>query len=112
MITHLPEDVLCHIATFMDTTTLCNWRIVVPFSWNTRHVYDYGAHTVSKKMKHKKYTRKCVMCKHQCITSISWMDGRSVDFVPWCVLHIDPQILENIDMYCFGDIDLESMYEY
>lgn len=103
----LCEDLIDCIEGYMDIKTFCNWRLVYRRKWNSTIIKNYARMKLQAAPIEK---NKCAVsnCNNQCLTQLYWNDDLCRDFVPWCALHIDKFILLNIDMYCVGDLSVES----
>lgn len=107
MLLCLNTDILELIEEFMDVTTFCNWRFIRKVMWNTKHITKYA----TLDLKTLKKNQKCVYlkCPHQCLTELCWKGGFQKQYIPWCAIHVNPLILNDIDVYCVGGLDIDGV---
>ena len=104
----LPLDIILKIEELLPVNDLCQWRVVRYFEWNFGHLYRYGFHKLRERMNAKRQRMRCIQCNHCCITEIEWVNGLRRAYVPWCTIHIDPTILNGIELYCVGGLDVNG----
>lgn len=106
---NLADDLLHKIESYVDDEDLGNWRLVFRFAWQARHVKRIALTQLSKRIPAKK-RQLCVMCCHHAITEIEWTGGFKREYIPWCPLHADPSILNDVEIYCLGGLDVNGRF--
>ena len=105
MLCELPTDLIEYCEDFMTWENFKNWRLVRKnVNWKMKYIKSRGNQLLPKKMKIRQY---CVHnnCCHHCLTYLSWTRGYERSFIPWCMIHTPPLILNDIEMFCMGGIN-------
>ena len=80
-----------------DAVSACNARLV-PLPREVAYRYARDSLVMPSR---ETLRRACCQCEEDALTHILWSDGNVRSYVPWCMLHIDPQILHQVELYCF-----------
>ena len=100
---NIPTDILIYILNILDTKDMLSFRAAVKIDMNPqKFLFDISVKYLKK---HPPYVNKrlmCVHCKHDCISEITWINRLYRKSIPWCVLHVSPPIMDNIEFYCLG----------
>ena len=102
----LPIDILELIAENLSNHDYSIFRYIIRLPWKKRHVFQSSIKMIQD---HKIIRRQsCANCTHQCITEIMWIDGYKRDWIPFCPIHVNQNVLIDIDAYCIGGIDING----
>lgn len=104
MIAGLPNDILLYIFEMLDFSSAVAFQNVF-----NKLKASYFSHIRKRLAQHTFIKRnQCVHCKVPCISELQWNDNTKRDWIPWCVLHTDSVILQNVDLYCIGSFGVEG----
>ena len=106
-LTTLPEELLTMIENLLNMDDLVKFytsrNLVIQYNKLMPHLISI----LSKwKIKKRKY---CAQCKHDTLTCVEWKNNLKRDWIPWCTLHSNPCLLNDIEVYCIGSLDLEGV---
>jgi hypothetical protein len=104
----LPLDIVSVIEEFLSIHDLVQFYT----SRNLILAYSTIQPRILKKLSSWK-TRKrkyCAQCKHDAITCIEWTNDVKRDWIPWCTVHVNPCILNGIEFYCIGSLDVQGRH--
>lgn len=102
----MPTDLIEYCENFLTWESFKNWRLVRKnVKWKMKHVSSRAKQFLTKQ--NKILRQYCVhnTCCHHCLTYISWTCGHERPFIPWCMVHTPPLILNDIEMFCMGGIN-------
>lgn len=106
MLDTLPDDVLIFIFSLLDIKDIMQLRSILKINGGNKIIINK---LIIKIDKHKiRYRQLCVKCQHHCLTEMTYDDGFVRKWIPYCVIHCPPLLMNNIQLYCTGGIDIEG----
>ena len=110
MIFNLPSELIEYCEHFMTWESFRNWRFVHKnTNWKIKYVKTVSTQRLIKMIKNTNQTvrQRCVhnKCSHHCLSYLSWTCGHERQFIPWCLIHTPPLILNDVDLFCMGGIN-------
>ncbi len=108
----LPYDLLYYIESILSIEDLISWKTTVKSVsvWKSNHIFKNGYTKLMNSFQKIKIRNTCVQCTHACITQAEWSDGRKISFLPWCTIHINPLILQGIELYCLSGPQINDIH--
>ena len=102
----LPLEIIWTIERFLQLNDLVQFYT----SRNLIATYTTMKPFILKKLsnwnvKKRKY---CAQCRHDAISCVEWKNRLKRDWIPWCTIHVNPCILNDIEFYCIGSIDIQG----
>ena len=101
------EDLVSVIWRYLSTKDKIQFRYVIGKVWTSKDVFDTSYEYLQC---HKpKYLQKCAECSYDCLTQIVWNHSFQKVWIPWCIMHTKPEILNDIELYCIGNLYIEGL---
>ena len=107
MLLDLPDELLDRIERFVFDIRA--WRYVRKRSWDVGMIVRQARYSLRRRRAHSSNIHRmtCAHCKQPCLTELMWGTTR-VRWVPYCAVHADRALLDNIDMYCVGGLNVDG----
>lgn len=99
---NLPDDMISHIESFLQNPSA--FKVVFRRLWETKDIFKLSLNKVNmlQKNNENRLMNKCVHCHRRSISCIVYENDYKIQYTPWCDIHIDKKILEDVDLYCMG----------
>ena len=103
----LPLEVIEHIEKFLNMQSLVHF-------YNSRNIvltYKKLVPVIANELSLRKVKKRkfCAQCRHDAVTFIEWTPNLKRDWIPWCMLHVDPCIFNGVEFYCIGSLDINGV---
>lgn len=100
----LPNEIIQLVLGFLEIVDYKNVRLALRTNWSLAHVNMYSKKRLklNKSIDEKKIYRcmRCMECKEPGLSQLIYTDGFIIKHIPWCELHVDEKLLENIEIFC------------
>ena len=107
MLLDLPDELVLVIESRLQRKDIVNWynaqNKILTYKTMIPHILQELSQWKIQKRK------KCAQCNHDAITCIVWSANYKRDWIPWCCVHSNPFILNEIDVYCIGSLDVNGI---
>ena len=101
---NLTDDVLLKIGSMLGLRDFSAWRLVTRSRWTLAHVREVAVRRIARLSVATMYTctrRGCAVvgCPEACVTFAVFDDGRVRAWLPYCELHLNPEIAQAMEVY-------------